>query len=60
METVFCGCRFQDSSVFARCERLRGLGGSLNYVGPCGYPACCVLERFKGRKGADRQKNAVS
>ena len=25
METVFCGCRFQDSSVLARCERLRGL-----------------------------------
>ena len=25
---------FQDSSVFVRCERLRDLGGSLNYAGP--------------------------
>ena len=60
METLFCGCRFQDSSVvFARCERLRGLGGSPNYVGPCGYPACCGLERFQGRRCARRKKRRI-
>ena len=31
----------------------------VGYVGPCGHPACCVLERFKGRRWADRKKSCI-
>ena len=34
-EIEICDYRIQDSSVFARCERLRRLGGYLNYADPC-------------------------
>ena len=56
-----CGCRFQDPSVFASCERLRGLEDLRITWARAGIRVSCVLrlERFPGRRCARRKKRCI-
>ena len=53
--------RMSFSGFFRICEvrASSGAGGSPNYMGSCRYPACCVVEPFKGRRCADRKKRCI-
>ena len=50
---------FSGFSGICEVSATSGFGASANYVGPCGYPACCILERFRGRRCADRKKHCI-